>query len=92
MREGLGERGLWFAGEHVAPFVALGTVTGAWWSGEAVAGRIVAAYGGLAPGGDAEGSLLGGKGLDGVESPKEVNFRTFGDDGLLGSESANIGV
>ena len=28
--------GLWFAGEHVAPFVALGTTTGAWWSGEAV--------------------------------------------------------
>ena len=37
--------GLWFAGEHTAPFVALGTVTGAYWSGEAVAGRIVEAYG-----------------------------------------------
>lgn len=29
LREGLPERGLWFAGEHTAPFVALGTVTGA---------------------------------------------------------------
>lgn len=45
MREGLHDRGLWFAGEHTAPFVALGTVTGAYWSGEAVARRIVASYG-----------------------------------------------
>jgi hypothetical protein len=30
MREGLPSRGLWFAGEHTAPFVALGTVTGAY--------------------------------------------------------------
>ncbi|RMZ76262.1 hypothetical protein DV737_g4878, partial [Chaetothyriales sp. CBS 132003] len=39
---GLWERqgGLWLAGEHTAPFVALGTTTGAWWSGEAVARRI----------------------------------------------------
>ncbi|RMZ80050.1 hypothetical protein DV738_g3098, partial [Chaetothyriales sp. CBS 135597] len=40
---GLCEReggGLWLAGEHTAPFIALGTTTGAWWSGEAVARRI----------------------------------------------------
>ncbi|KAK5062974.1 hypothetical protein LTR84_005050 [Exophiala bonariae] len=43
---GLGEAGgLWLAGEHTAPFVALGTTTGAYWSGEAVAGRILARYG-----------------------------------------------
>ena len=41
MRYGLPERGLWFAGEHTAPFVALGTSTGAYWSGEAVATRIL---------------------------------------------------
>ncbi|KAJ5130542.1 uncharacterized protein N7515_006581 [Penicillium bovifimosum] len=36
--DGIGrERGLWFAGEHTAPFVALGTTTGAFWSGERVA-------------------------------------------------------
>ncbi|KAJ5648349.1 Amine oxidase [Penicillium lividum] len=43
MRSGVGageERGLWFAGEHTAPFVALGTTTGAYWSGERVAGQI----------------------------------------------------
>lgn len=37
LRSGCGvgpERGLWFAGEHTAPFVALGTTTGAYWSGE----------------------------------------------------------
>ena len=45
MREGLVGRSLWFAGEHTAPFVALGTVTGAYWSGEAVGKRIADAYG-----------------------------------------------
>ena len=45
MREGLPGRSLWFAGEHTAPFVALGTTTGAYWSGEGVANRIAEAYG-----------------------------------------------
>ena len=45
LREGVPVRGLWFAGEHTAPFVALGTVTGAWWSGEGVAKRICQVYG-----------------------------------------------
>ncbi|PBP18346.1 hypothetical protein BUE80_DR010880 [Diplocarpon rosae] len=45
MRAGLPDRSLWFAGEHTAPFVALGTVTGAYWSGEAVARRIARSYG-----------------------------------------------
>ena len=44
MRAGLPDRGLWFAGEHTAPFIALGTVTGAYWSGESVAKRIMDAY------------------------------------------------
>jgi hypothetical protein len=33
-------QGVWLAGEHTAPFIALGTTTGAWWSGEAVAKRV----------------------------------------------------
>lgn len=46
MREGGGmERGVWFAGEHTAPFVALGTTTGAYWSGERAAGQICDLYG-----------------------------------------------
>lgn len=45
LRKGVPERGVWIAGEHTSPFVALGTVTGAWWSGEGVAKRIVEAYG-----------------------------------------------
>ncbi|KAM4057731.1 flavin containing amine oxidoreductase [Hirsutella rhossiliensis] len=45
MRKGLPDRGLWFAGEHTAPFVALGTATGAYWSGESVGRRIAEAYG-----------------------------------------------
>lgn len=47
MRRGMPERGVWIAGEHTAPFVALGTVTGAYWAGEGVARRIVEGYDGL---------------------------------------------
>ena len=50
MRKGVPERGLWFAGEHMAPFVALGTVTGAYWAGEGVARRIAKAWGSHAKG------------------------------------------
>lgn len=35
---------MWLAGEHTAPFIALGTTTGAYWSGEGVARRIAALY------------------------------------------------
>ena len=44
MRYGIPERGIWFAGEHTAPLVALGTTTGAYWSGESVASRIIEAF------------------------------------------------
>lgn len=45
MREGWTEGGVWLAGEHTAPFVALGTATGAYWSGESVGGRLAAEFG-----------------------------------------------
>ncbi|KAM0719647.1 hypothetical protein Q7P37_003778 [Cladosporium fusiforme] len=45
MRHGMPERGVWIAGEHTAPFVALGTSTGAYWAGEGVGQRIAKAYG-----------------------------------------------
>lgn len=41
MREGMPDKGIWIAGEHTSPFVALGTATGAYWSGEKVAFRIL---------------------------------------------------
>lgn len=44
LREGCPGRGLWFAGEHTAPFIAYGTVTGAYWSGEHVGERIAKSY------------------------------------------------
>lgn len=44
MRAGLPGRSLWFAGEHTAAFIALGTTSGAYMSGEAVAKRIATAY------------------------------------------------
>ncbi|KAF1957226.1 FAD/NAD(P)-binding domain-containing protein [Byssothecium circinans] len=43
-RAGLPERRIHFAGEAVAPFEMLGTVTGAYVSGERVAERILASY------------------------------------------------
>lgn len=45
MREGVPAQGVWLAGEHTAPFVALGTVTGAYWSGESVGRRIAGVHG-----------------------------------------------
>jgi hypothetical protein len=45
LRRGAPERGIWLAGEHTAPFVALGTSTGAYWSGESVGVRILKANG-----------------------------------------------
>ena len=45
LRKGLPERGIWVAGEHCAPFVALGTVTGAYWSGEGVGKRVGEVWG-----------------------------------------------
>ena len=44
MRRGVPERGIWLAGEHTAPFVALGTTTGAYMSGQKAAERILAAH------------------------------------------------
>ncbi|KAJ9157317.1 amine oxidase [Pleurostoma richardsiae] len=45
LRQGMGiERGVWFAGEHTSPTSGLGTVTGAYWSGEQVATRITQLY------------------------------------------------
>lgn len=45
MRHGVPEEGIWMAGEHTATFVALGTVTGAYWSGEDVARRVAEGFG-----------------------------------------------
>ncbi|KAK4201445.1 putative peroxisomal N(1)-acetyl-spermine/spermidine oxidase [Triangularia verruculosa] len=45
MRQGVPREGIWLAGEHTAPFVALGTATGAYWSGEGVAKRVAGSYG-----------------------------------------------
>lgn len=45
MRHGMPERHVWLAGEHTSPFIALGTTTGAYWSGEAVGERMAKAYG-----------------------------------------------
>ncbi|MCJ1365539.1 hypothetical protein MMC16_004662 [Acarospora aff. strigata] len=64
LRAGMPERGVWLAGEHTAPFVALGTVTGAWWSGEGVGRRIVAAYGDDNLGGEEEDVEVEVKGKD----------------------------
>ena len=69
MRNGIGiERGVWFAGEHTAPFVSLGTTSGAYWSGERCSARICEFYGlgrvGIGVGRD--DSLPSGLGLNGI--------------------------
>ena len=46
LREGMGRnRRIWFAGEHTSPPGGLGTVTGAYWSGEEVAKRVALHHG-----------------------------------------------
>lgn len=45
LREGMAERHVWLAGEHTAPFRALGTILGAYWSGERVGQKTGALYG-----------------------------------------------
>ncbi|KAI1101711.1 FAD/NAD(P)-binding domain-containing protein [Jackrogersella minutella] len=44
IRQGCKDRGLWFCGEHAAPFEECGTVAGAYLSGEAAADKVIAAY------------------------------------------------
>ncbi|KAH8645546.1 amine oxidase [Tricladium varicosporioides] len=44
LQDGEPAKGIWFAGEHVAPVEERGTVGGAWISGESTARRIVAKY------------------------------------------------
>jgi hypothetical protein len=79
MREGLPRQSLWFAGEHTAPFVALGTVTGAYWSGEAIGKRIADAYG-MGGGNDIDGPKSQGKASN--DEAKEINVRGFADKAL----------
>jgi hypothetical protein len=79
IREGLTDRNLWFAGEHCAPFVALGTVTGAYWSGEAAAKRIAQIYGMTA--GDLR-NLSETQDMVNTDGAKELNVRGFADRAL----------
>jgi hypothetical protein len=80
MREGMPERGIWLAGEHTAPFVASGTVTGAYWSGEAVGRRIAQAYGIVTNGQDGVLKPISPGALNGnARSEKDMNVRAFAD-------------
>ncbi|KAG0635883.1 hypothetical protein HOY80DRAFT_402931 [Tuber brumale] len=42
LRVGTADRKLWFAGEHTSPVLGLGSVSGAYWSGEDAAARVIA--------------------------------------------------
>ncbi|KAI5820372.1 hypothetical protein BZA77DRAFT_105517 [Pyronema omphalodes] len=44
LRKGVKERRVWFAGEHTAPVLGLGSVSGAYWSGERAAGLVVECF------------------------------------------------
>lgn len=41
MRDGIPEQKIWFGGEHTAPILGLGSVSGAYWSGEDAAGKLI---------------------------------------------------
>ncbi|KAH0611188.1 uncharacterized protein H6S33_011615 [Morchella sextelata] len=45
LRDGVPEQRLWFGGEHTAPILGLGSVSGAYWSGEDAAEKVGAAFG-----------------------------------------------
>ena len=45
LRHGMPEHGIYFAGEHTSPFDGLGTVAGAYTSGQRVAERLVESFG-----------------------------------------------
>ncbi|KAL2118592.1 hypothetical protein VTJ04DRAFT_8252 [Mycothermus thermophilus] len=75
MRHGAPSEGIWLAGEHTAPFVALGTVTGAYWSGEHVARRIGQAICG-------RGGSVGVAGLGREEKEREKGEK--GEKGFMG--------
>jgi Flavin containing amine oxidoreductase len=79
MREGLPDRNIWFAGEHTAPLIGLGTTTGAYWSGEAVGLRIADAYGKTARDG---GDLREASTLTAGNPVKEVNMKGSVENGL----------
>jgi hypothetical protein len=64
MREGWKDGGVWLAGEHTSPFVALGTATGAYWSGESVGRRLAERYGGNAYATGSHGEHKTARGMD----------------------------
>lgn len=44
-QEGWKEGKIWFAGEHTAPLMGLGCVSGAYWSGEIAARKVLKSFG-----------------------------------------------
>ncbi|KAF8247857.1 hypothetical protein K440DRAFT_628085 [Wilcoxina mikolae CBS 423.85] len=46
LKEGIEDRRIWFAGEHTAPVLGLGSVSGAYWSGEGAAVKVIKSLGG----------------------------------------------
>lgn len=71
-REGLRDRGIWFAGEHTAPVLGLGSVSGAYWSGEIAAQKVVESYEPAAAAAvrqkEAEGEPLGAHAAEGTKT------------------------
>lgn len=73
LAEGLAEEGVWFAGEHTAPVLGLGSVSGAYWSGEIAAVKVVGSFEGGDEGVDGVDGVVDGvdgvDGMDGVGKP-----------------------
>lgn len=47
LRDGIPEQKIWFGGEHTAPILGLGSVSGAYWSGEDAAKKLIGNFEGL---------------------------------------------
>lgn len=62
LREGIPEQKIWFGGEHTAPILGLGSVSGAYWSGEDAAKKLIGDFEGL--GGKSEGVNAAAKRVD----------------------------
>ena len=85
LRHGVPERGLWLAGEHTAPFIALGTVTGAYLSGDAVGKRVIAWFEGRDMRADsAKENIAVDGGIPGVKQTVQVG--KGGKEGVSGVE------
>ena len=73
LRNGMPDRGVWIAGEHSAPVLGLGSVSGAYWSGERAAEQVIESFEGA--GRNASSTAAGA--LDGTMGAKKSGAEEY---------------